>query len=108
MSNTCLQHVGIRSPMGSWKDYENDYEVGFVISHADEMEEIGWRGVVKKIRETVGDNPVYSAPNDLRIKLVAVIDGFVVVTFDIDAVDPGSAPAYVLCSSMTTHLTICS
>ncbi|EPT03647.1 hypothetical protein FOMPIDRAFT_1158428 [Fomitopsis schrenkii] len=67
-------HVGIRSPMGSWKDYENDYEVGFVISHADEMEEIGWRGVVKKIRETVGDNPVY-------------------ITFDIDAVDPGSAPA---------------
>ncbi|KAI0729345.1 Arginase/deacetylase [Fomitopsis betulina] len=67
-------HVGIRSPMGSWKDYENDYEVGFVISHADDMEEIGWRGVVKKIRETVGENPVY-------------------ITFDIDAVDPGSAPA---------------
>ena len=46
--------------MSSWEDYENDYEVGFVISHADDLEEIGWRGVVKKIRDTVGDNPVYS------------------------------------------------
>lgn len=55
--------------MGSWKDYENDYEVGFVISHADDMEEIGWRGVVKKIRETVGENPVYSASNNNRSRM---------------------------------------
>lgn len=66
------QHVGIRSPMGSWKDYENDYEVGFVISHAEELEDIGWRGVVKKIRETVGNNPVYSTSSKLRMMLAAI------------------------------------
>lgn len=60
--------------MGSWKDYENDYEVGFVISHAEEMEEIGWRGVVKKIRETVGNNPVYSASLDHSVMPAATID----------------------------------
>ena len=58
--------------MGSWKDYENDYEVGFVISHAEELEDIGWRGVVKKIRETVGDNPVYSTSSELRMMLTAI------------------------------------
>ncbi|TFY61649.1 hypothetical protein EVJ58_g4383 [Rhodofomes roseus] len=67
-------HVGIRNALGSWADYDNDYEVGFVISTAEELEEVGWRGVVKKIRETVGDNPVY-------------------ISLDIDAIDPGSAPA---------------
>ncbi|TFY59921.1 hypothetical protein EVJ58_g5471 [Rhodofomes roseus] len=67
-------HVGIRGALSSWDDYENDYEVGFVISHADDLEEVGWRGVVKKIRDTVGDNPVY-------------------LTLDIDVIDPGMAPA---------------
>ncbi|KAH9938305.1 Arginase/deacetylase [Fomitopsis serialis] len=67
-------HVGIRNRLGSWADYDNDYEVGFVISTAEEFEEIGWRGVVKQIWDTVGDNPVY-------------------MTLDIDAIDPGSAPA---------------
>jgi len=67
-------HVGIRGALNSWEDYENDYEVGFVISHADEIEDIGWKGVVQKIRDTVGDNPVY-------------------ISLDIDVIDPGMAPA---------------
>ncbi|EMD34414.1 hypothetical protein CERSUDRAFT_97674 [Gelatoporia subvermispora B] len=67
-------HVGIRGALNSWEDYDNDHEVGFVISHADEIEEIGWKGVVKKIRDTVGDNPVY-------------------ISLDIDVIDPGMAPA---------------
>lgn len=67
-------HVGIRGALSSWDDYDNDHEVGFVISHADELEEIGWKGVVKRIRDTVGDNPVY-------------------ITLDIDVIDPGMAPA---------------
>ena len=29
-------------------------------SFAWEAEDIGWKGIVKKIRETVGENPVYS------------------------------------------------
>ncbi|KAI0956782.1 hypothetical protein AcW1_005380 [Taiwanofungus camphoratus] len=72
--NNANIHVGIRGALSSWEDYDNDYEVGFVISHADELEEVGWRGVVKKIRDTVGDNPVY-------------------ITLDIDSIDPGLAPA---------------
>lgn len=54
------QHVGIRGALNEWKDYEDDYEVGFVISHAEDLEDIGWQGVVQKIRDTVGNNPVYS------------------------------------------------
>jgi agmatinase len=68
------QHVGIRNAIGSWDDYKNDAKVGFVISHAEDIEEIGWRGIVKKIREVVGDNPVY-------------------LSLDIDVLDPGVAPA---------------
>jgi len=68
-------HVGIRGGgVGDWENYKNDYEVGFVISHAEDIEEIGWRGIVQKIRETVGDNPVY-------------------ITLDIDVLDPSVAPA---------------
>lgn len=79
--------------MSSWEDYENDYEVGFVISHADDLEEVGWRGVVKKIRDTVGDNPVYSELS-AQVPLVASSHNSP-VTLDIDAIDPGMAPAYV-------------
>ncbi|KAI0086647.1 agmatinase [Irpex rosettiformis] len=67
-------HVGIRNALHSWDDEEDDYEAGFVISYADDIEEVGWQGIVKTIRETVGDNPVY-------------------ITLDIDVVDPGLAPA---------------
>lgn len=56
-----VQHVGIRGALNSWDDYDNDAEVGFVISHAEDIEEVGWRGIVKRIREVVGENPVYSA-----------------------------------------------
>lgn len=31
-----------------------------MISHAEDLEDIGWQGVVQKIRDTVGNNPVYS------------------------------------------------
>ncbi|OBZ75176.1 putative agmatinase 1 [Grifola frondosa] len=72
--NNANIHVGIRGALGDWEDYDNDYEAGFVISHADEIEEIGWKGVVKKIKDAVGNNPVY-------------------ITLDIDVIDPGMAPA---------------
>ncbi len=54
------KHVGIRNALHSWDDEKDDYEAGFVISYADDIEEGGWQGIVKKIRDTVGDNPVYS------------------------------------------------
>ncbi|KAI0774804.1 agmatinase [Trametes elegans] len=67
-------HVGIRSPIDSWEVYEDDYEFGWVISHAEDLEDMGWKGVVQRIRDVVGDNPVY-------------------ITLDIDVIDPGMAPA---------------
>ncbi|GAA1799541.1 agmatinase [Planosporangium flavigriseum] len=68
----CL-HVGIRGPLYSSKDLTNDVEVGFQIVHAREMEDIGTRGVVERIRERVGERPVY-------------------VSVDIDVLDPAFAP----------------
>jgi agmatinase len=59
-SDKILKHVGIRGAISSWEDYEDDAKVGFVISHAEDIEEVGWRGIVKRIREVVGENPVYS------------------------------------------------
>lgn len=38
----------------------DDYNFGWIISYAEDIEEVGWKGIVKKIREVVGDNPVYS------------------------------------------------
>ena len=55
-----MQHVGIRNGLGDWEDEENDYKFGWIISYAEDIEEVGWRGIVKRIREVVGDNPVYS------------------------------------------------
>ncbi|TBU59851.1 Arginase/deacetylase [Dichomitus squalens] len=67
-------HVGIRAPIDSWEKYADDRAFGFVISHAEVVEEVGWQGIVKAIRDAVGDNPVY-------------------ITLDIDVIDPGMAPA---------------
>jgi arginase family enzyme len=50
--------------------------VGFHISYAEDIEEVGYEGIVKHIRGVVGDNPVY-------------------LTLDIDVLDPSFAPAYV-------------
>ena len=40
-----------------------------MISHAYDIEEVGWKGIVKHIRDTVGDNPVYStsSPSHLEV-----------------------------------------
>ena len=63
MTISRAQHVGIRGAIDSWEVYDDDREFGWVISHAWDAEDMGWQGIVKKIRETVGDNPVYSEPN---------------------------------------------
>jgi agmatinase len=74
LTHATLQHVGIRNALSSWEDLDNDAEVGFVISYAEDVEEVGWKGIVKRIREIVGDNSVY-------------------ISLDIDVIDPGMAPA---------------
>lgn len=44
----------------TWDRYTNDWEVGFHISHAEDIEDVGIKGIVSKVREVVGENPVYS------------------------------------------------
>ncbi len=90
-----MQHIGIRGALGGLEDYENDFEVGFVISHAEDIEEVGWKGIVKKIRDTVGDNPVYSKFLNICTVWTPAATDRTEVTLDIDVLDPGVAPAYV-------------
>lgn len=68
----CL-HVGIRGPLYSTRDLTDDAELGFQIVHALELEDIGSRGVVERIRARVEQRPVY-------------------VSIDIDVLDPAFAP----------------
>ncbi len=66
-------HVGIRGPLFSRDDLKQDEELGFKVVHCDEFEEVGIVGVVERIRERVGDNPLY-------------------LSIDIDVLDPAHAP----------------
>jgi agmatinase len=68
----CL-HVGIRGPLYAAADLTEDAELGFQTVPAREMEHLGTRGVAERIRERVGDRPVY-------------------VSVDIDVLDPAFAP----------------
>jgi len=40
-------------------DMQNDADVGFEILTTDDIDEIGTAGIVKLIRDRVGDQPVY-------------------------------------------------
>src|SRR6266516_6171981 len=66
-------HVGIRGPLYARQDLDEDAELGFRIVHAMEIERIGIDGVVARIRERVGDVPMY-------------------ISIDIDVLDPAHAP----------------
>ena len=66
-------HVGIRGPLYSRDDLKNDADFGFKIVHCDEFESQGIDKIVKRIRERVGDNPLY-------------------LSIDIDVLDPAFAP----------------
>jgi agmatinase len=68
----CL-HVGIRGPLYAAADLAEDAELGFQVVPAHAMEHLGTRGVTERIRERVGDRPVY-------------------VSVDIDVLDPAFAP----------------
>lgn len=83
--------MGIRNAIRSWDDYKNDYDVGFIISHAEDIEEVGWRGIVKRIREVVGDNPVYSMWGQSVVTILT--QSHCSVSLDIDVLDPAQAPA---------------
>ena len=66
-------HVGIRGPLYSRDDLKNDEELGFKVIHCDEFQTEGIDHVVKRIRDRVGDNPMY-------------------LSIDIDVLDPAHAP----------------
>ena len=66
-------HVGIRGPLYSREDLKNDDELGFKVIHCDEFQSEGIEHVVKRIRDRVGDNPMY-------------------LSIDIDVLDPAHAP----------------
>ncbi|RDA89733.1 hypothetical protein CP533_6856 [Ophiocordyceps camponoti-saundersi (nom. inval.)] len=67
-------HVGIRAPHYFHRDEENDKRCGFETITARDIDIIGIKGVVQKIRNRVSDSSVY-------------------VTVDIDVLDPAFAPA---------------
>ena len=66
-------HVGIRGPLYSRTDLVEDAEFGFKVVHCDEFQRHGIDHVVKRIRERVGDHPLY-------------------LSIDIDVLDPAHAP----------------
>ncbi|KAJ7623575.1 agmatinase [Roridomyces roridus] len=67
-------HGAIRTTLSGPEDYDNDNESGFHRIEAREIDTIGTDGIIKKIRDTVGDTPVY-------------------LSIDIDSIDPAFAPA---------------
>jgi agmatinase len=66
-------HVGIRGPVYAPSDFAKDEALGFKIVSCDDLQRIGVDGVVKRIRDRIGDRPVY-------------------LSIDIDVLDPAHAP----------------
>lgn len=66
-------HVGIRGPLYSRQDLTNDRELGFKVVHCDDFQLYGVAYVIERIRERIGDHPVY-------------------LSVDIDVLDPAHAP----------------
>lgn len=58
MSNTSI-HAGIRCKLNGLEDIENDEEVGFALITGDDIDDYGIPAIIKKIRDRVGDSPVY-------------------------------------------------
>ncbi|KAH9944277.1 Arginase/deacetylase [Epithele typhae] len=73
MTNTSI-HAGIRCKLAGMADLENDEETGFQLISTDDIDDYGVAAIIKRIRERIGDSPVY-------------------LSLDIDVIDPGLAPA---------------
>ncbi|KAI0070711.1 agmatinase [Panus rudis PR-1116 ss-1] len=73
-SSIANPHAAIRTTLSGPADYDNDDASGFQRIEAREIDTIGTDGIIKKIRETVGEKPVY-------------------LSIDIDTLDPAYAPA---------------
>ncbi|WP_197382295.1 agmatinase [Mycolicibacterium mengxianglii] len=66
-------HVGVRGSVYDKQDLVNDAGMGFSIITCREISKIGSDGIIERIKERVGDAPVY-------------------VSVDIDVLDPAHAP----------------
>lgn len=66
-------HVGIRGPLYSATDLEDDKRLGYAIVSTDDVARRGVDEAIDRVRERVGDRPVY-------------------VSIDIDVLDPAHAP----------------
>ncbi len=66
-------HVGIRGPLYEADDLRRDSDLGFQVVSAPELEDLRVSGLAERIRDRVGDRPVY-------------------VSVDIDVLDPAHAP----------------
>ena len=66
-------HVGIRGPLYAQSDLDEDRSLGFAAITTEEVARRGTDAVVDRVRERVGDRPVY-------------------VSIDIDVLDPAHAP----------------
>ena len=73
IDKTGSMHVGIRGPLYSREDLTDDQVLGFQVVGSHDVDDMGWRGVVERIRTRVGDRPTY-------------------VSLDIDVLDPAFAP----------------
>lgn len=63
-----------------FEDLTNDVNVGFQVLTTDDIDEMKPSGIIKAIKERVGDTPTY-------------------LSFDIDTIDPSMAPASTVPSS---------
>jgi agmatinase len=72
-SDACI-HAAIRGPYPGKKDVKHDIECGFDRILARDIDTIGAEAIIKKIKQRVGDWPVY-------------------ITVDVDSMDPAFAPA---------------
>lgn len=66
-------HVGIRGSLYDANDFVDDEKLGFTIVHCRDIDKLGIDGVVARIRQRVGDAPLY-------------------ISVDIDVLDPSMAP----------------
>ena len=73
IDKTGSMHVGIRGPLYSREDLTDDQVLGFQVVGSHDVDDMGWRGVVERIKARVGDRPTY-------------------VSLDIDVLDPAFAP----------------
>ncbi|KIY49068.1 Arginase/deacetylase [Fistulina hepatica ATCC 64428] len=73
MTNRSI-HGGIRQKLANIEAIDHDLVVGFHCISAEDIDDYGVQGIIDKLRERVGDTPVY-------------------LSLDIDVIDPAFAPA---------------